>query len=190
MRRLPLLLVLALSACTLSAPGGGGEAAPVATEEISVTPLAPPGAAAEAPTDEAPADSVAAAAADAPSAAEAPADAGAEGASEAAPDPEAKSAAAPESEAAAGEEAAVPPPPPLSPEAQACMRRKGTWAKAPSGGEVCIRPTRDGGKSCTRESQCESLCLARSGTCAPITPVFGCNEIFQNDGLRVTLCLD
>ena len=32
--------------------------------------------------------------------------------------------------------------------------------------------------------------LARSGTCAPITPMFGCNDILQDDGREVTLCLD
>jgi hypothetical protein len=46
------------------------------------------------------------------------------------------------------------------------------------------------GKACTRQSQCEGYCLARSGTCAPITPMFGCNDILQDDGREVTLCLD
>jgi hypothetical protein len=56
--------------------------------------------------------------------------------------------------------------------------------------EACVTLTRDGGKACTRQSQCEGYCLARSGTCAPITPMFGCNDILQDDGREVTLCLD
>ena len=50
--------------------------------------------------------------------------------------------------------------------------------------------TRDGGKSCKRERDCEGLCLARSRTCAPIQPLFGCNDILQDNGVMVTLCID
>jgi hypothetical protein len=34
------------------------------------------------------------------------------------------------------------------------------------------------------------MCLARSGTCAPIMPLFGCNEVLDKQGRRVTLCIE
>lgn len=80
--------------------------------------------------------------------------------------------------------------PPASPEARACLKKGGQWSKVGKGGYTCLKPTRDAGKSCSRATQCEGLCLARSGTCAPLTPLFGCNEVFQNDGTRATLCID
>jgi hypothetical protein len=79
----------------------------------------------------------------------------------------------------------------LSPEAVKCAKSGGTWAGVgKSGAQACVTQTRDAGKSCRKQTQCEGLCLARSGTCAPITPLFGCNDIFQADGRRVTLCID
>lgn len=82
-------------------------------------------------------------------------------------------------------------PPPQSPEQIACEKTGGSYARAGAGdARACIRPTRDGGKQCRKESDCEGTCLARSQTCAPITPMFGCNDILQDDGRRVTLCLD
>lgn len=85
----------------------------------------------------------------------------------------------------------VAPAPPASPEEARCLKTGGTWALAgQSGAKACVTLTRDGGKACTRQSQCEGYCLARSGTCAPITPMFGCNDILQDDGREVTLCLD
>lgn len=72
-----------------------------------------------------------------------------------------------------------------------CERQGGRWGKAgKSNGRTCIKRTRDGGKQCRKESDCDGVCLARSGTCAPSKPLFGCNEILQNDGRRVTLCVD
>lgn len=88
-------------------------------------------------------------------------------------------------------EEAAPPPPPSSPEEARCLKSGGTWATAgDSGARACVTLTRDAGKSCTRQSQCQGYCLARSGTCAPITPMFGCNDILQDDGREVKLCLD
>ncbi|MBD3765388.1 MAG: hypothetical protein IE927_11870, partial [Rhodobacterales bacterium] len=55
---------------------------------------------------------------------------------------------------------------------------------------TCVRPTRDAGRACTRQTQCQGYCLARSGTCAPFAPLFGCHDVLQADGRRVTLCLD
>ena len=97
--------------------------------------------------------------------------------------------------AAAGE---VPPatpavvtPPALKSGAQlACERKKGTWSSAGKIGKLCVFPTRDGGKACSAETDCDGLCLARSGTCSPVKPLFGCNEILDSTGRKVTLCID
>jgi hypothetical protein len=83
-----------------------------------------------------------------------------------------------------------PQPPPLPPEAVACAKKGDKWLPSGKGGMSCIHFTRDSGKECRKQSQCEGLCLARSGTCAPVTPLFGCNEIFQDNGVMVTLCID
>jgi hypothetical protein len=72
-----------------------------------------------------------------------------------------------------------------------CEKAKGRWQPIGGGaGHICVRPTRDGGKSCEREGQCDGQCLARSKTCAPFDPLWGCNDVLQADGNRVTLCLN
>ena len=86
---------------------------------------------------------------------------------------------------------AAPPPAPLSPSALACKKKGGRYIKTGSGDlRACVKVTGEEGKSCKRETDCTGSCLARSGTCAPVKPLFGCNEILQADGRRVTLCLD
>ena len=101
-----------------------------------------------------------------------------------------------EVEAAATEPAPKPdltevPVTPKSEQQLACEKKKGRWAKVGKGeGRACVFTTKDSGKRCERESQCDSVCLARSGTCAPFKPMYGCNEILQDNGARVTLCLD
>jgi hypothetical protein len=80
---------------------------------------------------------------------------------------------------------------PLTPEGQACVKKGGVWqAVGKSGSMTCVKFTKDSGKVCSKASQCEGYCLARSGTCAPVTPMFGCNDILQDNGGRVTLCID
>lgn len=72
-----------------------------------------------------------------------------------------------------------------------CEKGGGIYgAASATGAFACIRQTRDAGKQCHKESDCEGRCLARSGTCAPLTPLFGCNEILTRDGKRMTLCID
>ena len=72
-----------------------------------------------------------------------------------------------------------------------CEKQGGSWRSAgKSDAKTCIKPTRDNGKQCRKQRDCDSECLARSGTCAPVKPLFGCNEVLQNDGRRVTLCID
>lgn len=87
--------------------------------------------------------------------------------------------------------AAAPPPPEPKSEVQlACERRGGTWGSAGKGFKACVYRTRDGGKTCRKETDCDGLCLARSGTCSPYKPLFGCNEILDSMGRKVTLCID
>ncbi len=80
---------------------------------------------------------------------------------------------------------------PKSPEQIKCQKRGDLWQSIGGGaGHTCVRKTRDGGKACEREGQCDGQCLARSRTCAPFDPLWGCNEVLQEDGRRVSLCLN
>jgi hypothetical protein len=115
---------------------------------------------------------------------------------------EAKAAtqAAPAAEAAPKAEPGSPAPKadleaaPVTPKSEmqlACEKKRGRWSGIGKGdARACVFQTRDGGKQCDRESQCDGVCLARSGTCSPFKPLYGCNEILQDNGARVTLCLD
>lgn len=117
---------------------------------------------------------------------------------------EATGTAAPQVEAPATEESAVEAEPapqpdieepvpetPKSAQQLACEKKGGNWSRTGKGSfRICVYPTRDGGKQCTRESQCDGVCLARSGTCSPLKPLIGCNEILQDNGARVTLCIE
>ena len=66
--------------------------------------------------------------------------------------------------------------------------RFGTGGAA--GGLVCHRTPADANRQCRKQSDCSTQCLARSGTCAPVAPLFGCNEVLTDQGQRVTLCVD
>ena len=71
-----------------------------------------------------------------------------------------------------------------------CERSGGALLPTGKGNLACLRQTGDNGKTCTRQTDCEGMCLARSGTCAPVKPLFGCHDILTADGVRQTLCLD
>ena len=74
---------------------------------------------------------------------------------------------------------------------QACIADGGRWgAGVREGTMVCYRNTRDGGRMCSASSDCEGLCLARSRTCAPVTPLLGCHEVLGSSGGRTTLCIE
>lgn len=185
MPRLSLVAVLVcaaglLAACQTALPGKGGTdvtANAVAGDPIEVTALDVPEGAASAPI---------------------PPTAEAVGSETAAPQP-ALAVPAPEPVPGAAAEAPAPAPQPdlaetpVTPKSEmqlACEKKKGRWVKVKGELRACVFQTRDGGKRCERESQCESVCLARSGTCAPLKPLYGCNEILQDNGARVTLCLE
>ncbi|MBP9182184.1 MAG: hypothetical protein KBF78_03555 [Fuscovulum sp.] len=193
---------LALSACVVTGPSGGGKGPnPVTGDAIEVTALDPvpdpakPGDRKEAtaPTEK----TRGAASAPVAEAAVAPEVVAARPAAAGDPRPKPR----PQGLTVAADPAADTPPAPEAAEAkpeaqksaaqQACERKGDVWAKAGKAGVfACVSHTRDGGKRCTAGTQCEGDCLARSGTCAPFTPLFGCNEILQDDGTRTTLCRD
>lgn len=181
---LSLGLVGLLSACQLSGPAKGPTSDgvtpnAVAGDAIEVTALDSPAPVAAAATTAGP---------EADPAARVQPDGPATETDEAAPDPVATPAPQPE---VAAEAALEVPATPKSDAQIACEKKRGNWSPVgKSGLHICVFNTRDGGKQCTRESQCEGVCLARSGTCSPIKPLVGCNEIFQDDGARVTLCID
>ncbi len=170
---LAMAMFVLVSACQLALPGAKDVPNAVTGDAIAVTTLDAPVeglAAAEAVT----ADADPAANPDEPQPLQPVPDAVADVAADAVPEPE------------------VIDPALQTPEALACIRRGGRYLTV-GGGSItrsCVKPTRDGGDRCERGTQCDGECLARSGTCAPVTPLFGCNEILQDDGSRVTLCID
>lgn len=80
---------------------------------------------------------------------------------------------------------------PVTAREAACIADGGRWGQ---GGRaslfVCYKNTKDGGQRCTSKNDCEGFCLARSQTCAPVTPIFGCNEVLGRTGNRSTVCVD
>jgi hypothetical protein len=165
-----IVAMLLLASCQLSLPGGkadGDAPNPVTGDAIEVTSL------------------------DAP--AEGAVEGGAvaeEAASEVAEEPD---TAAEEAVAEVPQVEVAPPVDPAlqTPEALACIDDGGQFLTVGSSiTRACVTTTRDGGDRCTSGRDCDGECLARSGTCAPVTPLFGCNDVLQDNGQRVTLCLN
>ncbi|MES2916728.1 MAG: hypothetical protein V4753_16555 [Pseudomonadota bacterium] len=190
MPRLSLAAVLfcaigLLSACQLSGdkaqtgPDEGVTANAVAGGAIEVTALDAPPAEAEAPkaagTEPAGRDTAAPQAAPAADGAASEADGQQDAARKPAPKPDLDEV----------------PVTPKSERQLACEKKGSKWFKIGDGEKYgCVKETRDAGKRCQKESQCDGVCLARSGTCSPFKPLYGCNEILQDNGARVTLCLE
>ena len=88
--------------------------------------------------------------------------------------------------------AAPPPPQPVkSPTQIACEKKGGHFTPTGANGTMtCVYQTRDAGKRCGKAGDCQGLCLARSRTCSPFTPVLGCQDILQQDGKLVTECVE
>lgn len=80
-------------------------------------------------------------------------------------------------------------------ERAACHADYGEVETGLFGNEVCVRPTTDGGNSCTTSASCEGLCLATddmsetNGICSEDSIVFGCIDVFE-DGEIAVLCID
>lgn len=72
-----------------------------------------------------------------------------------------------------------------------CVASGGTWGQgARPGAFTCFQRTGDGGRACAASTECEGLCLARSRTCAPVTPLLGCNDVLDSRGQASTLCIE
>jgi len=180
MRGFGLVLALFLTGCTLALPQAKApaQANPITGDAVEVTTLAAPPGAAQAVAGKAGAAPAEVAKVEPSKGETGKVDAGKV---DPAKPPLTKPLPAPE----------VVEKPPLSPEELACIKKGGTWSGAGfAGAKACVKLTRDGGKSCKREKDCEGYCLAKSKTCAPVTPMFGCNEIVQDNGMVVTLCID
>lgn len=163
MRAVLLLCAVVLAGCTLR--GGDLDKPAVAGAEAGANPIT--GDAVEVSTLAAP---------------------GAADAAAVAPNPAASAAPA---AAAVEPPVAEDPAPVVLPEELACLKKGGQWAAAGNvASKACVQRTKDGGKFCRKESDCDGYCLATSNTCAPVTPLFGCNDILQDNGVRVTLCID
>lgn len=73
----------------------------------------------------------------------------------------------------------------------ACIEDGGRFGKGGLGGSfICYQNMKDANQYCTSASDCEGVCLARSNTCSPVKPLFGCNEVLTRMGARTTLCLE
>lgn len=96
----------------------------------------------------------------------------------------------PEVEAEPEEVLPPPDPPMLAQQRAACTREGGQLSSRGQGLFACVRPTSDGGTQCDAASACQGVCLARSRTCAPFEPMFGCQEVFTLPGRRETVCID
>jgi hypothetical protein len=72
-----------------------------------------------------------------------------------------------------------------------CEAEGGRWGVGGSANRfVCYTTTKDANQQCSTSGDCEGHCLARSRTCAPFTPFFGCHEVLDSGGARQTLCLE
>ena len=69
-----------------------------------------------------------------------------------------------------------------------CEDDGGSWGTRGRSLFVCYLPTSDANQQCRAASDCESVCLARSRTCAPTTPFLGCHEVLTEAGQRATQC--
>jgi len=73
----------------------------------------------------------------------------------------------------------------------ACEAEGARWVSSEATGRsVCLRTPADANDSCATSADCEGVCLARSRSCAPVVPLFGCHEVINARGARQTLCLE
>lgn len=72
-----------------------------------------------------------------------------------------------------------------------CEEKGGLWSQVGARGAfTCVSATRDANQFCTASNHCEGHCLARSGTCAPFTPLIGCHDVVSKNGGMMTVCVD
>ncbi|MBS0564466.1 MAG: hypothetical protein JSR87_08350 [Proteobacteria bacterium] len=74
---------------------------------------------------------------------------------------------------------------------KACVKGGGDYLRLGSGKTfTCESLPDDAGKYCTKSSDCESACLSRSHSCAPVRPLLGCNDVLDGNGSAVTQCVN
>lgn len=79
----------------------------------------------------------------------------------------------------------------LSLQRSACEKDGGRWGVAIGKTTfTCYRDTRDANKICRVASDCSGHCLARSRTCSPVEPFFGCHGVMSEAGVPQTLCIE
>lgn len=79
----------------------------------------------------------------------------------------------------------------LSEQRQQCSKDGGRWGPLPGRQSfTCFQELSDANKSCSRATDCQGMCLARSRTCTPFKPFFGCHEVFSSGGARQTRCIN
>ncbi len=73
----------------------------------------------------------------------------------------------------------------------ACLADGGRWGTGGiSGAFVCYRDMSDANKPCANAGDCDGHCLARSRSCSPVQPLFGCHDVLNRLGVETTLCLE
>jgi len=73
----------------------------------------------------------------------------------------------------------------------ACIKSGGNYIRqGTSDAFYCLNAAKDAGKTCSASSDCQSACLARSHTCAPVKPLLGCNAILTSEGMEVMQCIE
>lgn len=77
----------------------------------------------------------------------------------------------------------------LKQEREACEAENGRWGTATSRETfICYKDLPDANQPCSTSRDCAGLCFARSRTCTPVEPLFGCHQILSQDGLMQTVC--
>lgn len=73
----------------------------------------------------------------------------------------------------------------------ACEADGGRWSPAANKTLfVCYRNLPDANQPCRAETDCAGFCLARSRTCSPIEPLYGCHQVLSGAGLPQTVCVE
>ena len=71
-----------------------------------------------------------------------------------------------------------------------CQRSGGAFTGTQGKAMLCFHTPPDAGRQCDRASQCTAGCLAKSHTCAPVTPLIGCQDVLDDEGRTVTQCVN
>lgn len=72
-----------------------------------------------------------------------------------------------------------------------CEAKGGRFGNVPGGKtKLCFITPSDANQGCLQGSDCEGVCLARSRSCAPVIPLYGCNEVLLEGGRPATVCRD